>query len=124
MSNNHVYADENQANIGDNVLQPGSFDGGKDPDDKIGTLYAFIPLDFSGGKNYVDAAIALSSTQLLDNATPPDGYGAPKPTIADASIGMRLLKYGRTTGQTKGQVYSINATVDVGYDSGVARFEN
>lgn len=124
LSNNHVYADENRANIGDNVLQPGSFDYGTDPDDKIGTLYAFVPIDFNGGKNYVDAAIALSSTQLLGNATPPGGYGAPRSTIADASIGMRVLKYGRTTGQTKGRVYAINATVDIGYDSGVARFEN
>ena len=35
---------------------------------------------------------------------------------------MRVMKYGRTTGQTKGKIYAINATVDVGYDSGVARF--
>ena len=34
------------------------------------------------------------------------------------------MKYGRTTSQTKGQVYAINATVNVGYDWGVARFVN
>ena len=124
LSNNHVYADENQAIIGDDkVLQPGSFDGGIDPDDSIGTLYAFVPISFTD-VNVVDAAIALSSIASLDNTTPPGGYGAPKSTTADASIGMKVLKYGRTTGQTKGRVYAINATVDVGYDSGVARFEN
>ncbi|MBI4571763.1 MAG: hypothetical protein HY713_00565, partial [candidate division NC10 bacterium] len=32
LSNNHVYADMNSANIDDNVLQPGPFDGGVDPD--------------------------------------------------------------------------------------------
>jgi hypothetical protein len=28
LTNNHVYADENRASIGDKVLQPGAFDGG------------------------------------------------------------------------------------------------
>ena len=123
LSNNHVYANENNANIGDPVLQPGTYDGGVAPDDKIGTLYAFVPISFTD-VNVVDAAIALSSTEFLGNTTPPGGYGAPKSTTADASIGMKVLKYGRTTGQTKGRVYAINVTVDVGYDSGVARFEN
>ena len=124
LSNNHVYANENSAVIGNAVIQPGKIDGGSSPDDDIGTLAAFVPIDFSGGVNYVDAAIALSSLAWLDNTTPPDGYGAPKSTIADASIGMKVLKYGRTTGQTKGRVYAINVTADVGYDSVVARFEN
>ncbi len=123
LSNNHVYANENNANIGDSVLQPGTYDGGMVPDDSIGTLYAFVPISFTD-VNVVDAAIALSSIASLDNTTPPDGYGTPKSTTADASIGMKVLKYGRTTGQTKGRVYAINVTVDVGYDSGVARFEN
>ncbi len=35
---------------------------------------------------------------------------------------MRVMKYGRTTGQTKGRIQGINATVLVGYDTGVARF--
>jgi len=32
------------------------------------------------------------------------------------------MKYGRTTQHTKGRVQGINATVNVGYDVGVARF--
>jgi len=107
------------------VLQPGSFDSGIDPDDNIGTLYKYETIVFStSASNIIDAAIALSSTAALGNATPGDGYGTPKSSTADASIGMRVKKYGRTTGQTKGRIYAINATVDVGYESGVARFEN
>ncbi|MBA7638929.1 hypothetical protein ES703_46585 [subsurface metagenome] len=125
LSNNHVYANENMAPIGDAVLQPGTIDGGIDPGDGIGTLYKYETIVFStSASNIIDAAIALSSTAALGSATPSGGYGAPKSTIADASIGMKVLKYGRTTGQTKGRVYAINVTVDVGYDSGVARFEN
>lgn len=41
-----------------------------------------------------------------------------------ADIGMPVMKYGRSTQQTKGRVYAINATVTVGYDSGVALFVN
>jgi len=124
LSNNHVYADENKASKRDNVLQPGPFDGGVDPDDAIGTLFDFEPIKFDGSNNTIDAAIALSSTADLGNATPSDGYGTPKSTSVAASVGMRVMKYGRTTGLTKGRVDAINATVDVGYSSGVARFVN
>ncbi|MHC4356499.1 MAG: Nal1-like putative serine protease, partial [Planctomycetota bacterium] len=127
LSNNHVYANENLANAGlngDPVLQPGPYDGGASPADYLGMLYDFVPIDFSGGDNVVDAAIASTTTDLLGNATLSDGYGTPKSTTAEATINQKVKKYGRTTGQTKGQVYAINATVNVGYDSGVARFVN
>jgi PKD repeat protein len=39
-----------------------------------------------------------------------------------ASLGLNVQKYGRTTALTKGTVTDINATVDVGYDAGTARF--
>lgn len=127
LSNNHVYADENQASLGDNVLQPGPYDGGMDPDDFIGTLWDFEDIFFEtspgvGPDNYIDAAIALSSDLLLDNMTPVDGYGLPKSTPIDEVIGMKVMKYGRTTGWTKGQIDSINASVRVSYDQGIAIF--
>ncbi|MDA2924086.1 S1 family peptidase [Acidobacteria bacterium AH-259-L09] len=123
LSNNHVYADENWASIGDVVLQPGSFDGGAYPEDEIGTLFDFEPIVFSTlASNTIDAAIALSSTANLGNATPSDGYGTPKSMTGDAKVNLRVKKYGRTTGETKGIIAAINAIVNVGYDSGVARF--
>jgi hypothetical protein len=122
LSNNHVYADENNASIGDNVLQPGVYDDGKDPDDAIGVLDDFEPIDFVGD-NVIDAAIALSSTTNLGNATPSDGYGRPRSDAAVALLNQRVMKYGRTTGLTKGSVYAVNATINVGYGSGVAVFK-
>ena len=123
LSNNHVYADENLASIGDKVIQPGRYDGGALPDDEIGTLADFEPIVFSrSANNVIDAAIAATSTANLGNATPNDGYGTPKLATAEAKIDQWVMKYGRTTGQTKGKVYAINATVDVGYSSGTARF--
>ena len=125
LSNNHVYAASNGAAIGDNVLQPGTFDGGTDPADAIGTLEAFVHINFDGSDNVVDAAIAVSSTAELGNATPSDGYGTPKSETVAAAINQKVKKYGRTTGLTKGQVFAINATVNVSYGApGVARFVN
>ncbi len=123
LSNNHVYADENQASIGDDVIQPGTFDGGSLPDDFLGTLDDFEPIIFSDqANNVIDAAIALSSLDSLGNSTPSDGYGTPQSTTEPASVGLKVKKYGRTTGQTKGRVSAINATVLIGYSSGTARF--
>jgi hypothetical protein len=76
LSNNHVYADENQASLGDNVLQPGAYDGGVDPTDAIGTLADYEPIVFNSSprtRNDIDAAIALSSTAPPGVATPADG---------------------------------------------------
>ena len=46
LSNNHVFADTNKANIGDPILQPGPHDGGT-ADDLIGYLKDFVPIEFS-----------------------------------------------------------------------------
>jgi len=48
LSNNHVLANSNDAQIGDVVLQPGSFDGGQNPDDIIAELESFVPIHFLG----------------------------------------------------------------------------
>lgn len=128
LSNNHIYANTNQASIGDSVLQPGPVDGGTAPADTIGNLSAFVPILFHPSEgpiptNTVDAAIAASSTGLLGNATPSNGYGLPKSQTAQAVFNGKVQKYGRTTGLTKGFVWAINSTVDVYYSkTQVARF--
>ncbi len=125
LSNNHVYALENRARIGSQVVQPGLYDTrcAFVSSNVIGTLYAYQKIDFSTrASNTIDAAIALTSTSQLGNATPADGYGAPSNTTAPAQIGQRVQKYGRTTSLTKGTVSAINATILVTYSSGTARF--
>jgi hypothetical protein len=124
LSNNHIYANQNRAGIGDPVIQPGTYDGGESPADSIGTLFDYEPIVFStGANNVIDAAIALSVPELLDNATPSDGYGLPKSTTATVSRGAKVMKYGRTTGQTSGMVKGTNVIVNVQYEAGyTARF--
>ena len=129
LSNNHVLANSNDANIGDAELQPGPYDGGTDPADRIGTLSAFRTLDFSGGNNTIDAAIAITDALSVGNATPTDdGYGQPSTAIfGDANndgmfddktqlLGLNVEKYGRTTKLTHGTITGINGIVDVCYE--------
>src|SRR6059058_1936182 len=130
LSNNHVLANSNDASIGDPELQPGAYDGGVAPADQIATLAAFKAIDFSGGGNPIDAAIArVTVPGDLANTTPTDdGYGVPNSAIfGDANgdgafdninslLGLNVQKYGRTTKLTHGQITGINATVTVCYE--------
>ncbi len=136
LSNNHVLANSNGATIGDPAYQPGPIDGGTAAD-QIATLADFQPITFtSTANNTMDAGIALSSVDMLDNATPPpsdDGYGMPNATIygdangdgvfddRNALLGLTVQKYGRTTRLTHGQITGVNATVTVCYE--VSGFE-
>ena len=115
LSNNHVFAGVNTASIGDPIISPGDADGGSDPADRIGTLHAYQTIDFGGGINTMDAAIALTSVANVGIATPADGYGPPSPTTATATLGLPVAKYGRTTGFQLGSVAGTNISVDVCY---------
>lgn len=129
LSNNHVLAAMNQGSIGDGILQPGAYDGGTLPGDQVGTLSAFQPINFNGGNNLMDAALARTTRAEVDNSTVAGGYGTPSSSIwgdgdgdglidnRNALLGLNVLKYGRTTGQTAGQVTGVNGTVSVCYDA-------
>jgi hypothetical protein len=126
LSNNHVFAANNGAKLGDNLLQPGVADGGRNPQDLIATLHDFEPIQFCGGitcpPNRIDAAVALTTPENLGTTTPEDGYGSPRSDPFEATLGMKVQKYGRTTGHTVGRVTGINATLDVNYRGRTARF--
>lgn len=127
LSNNHVYANRNQASLGDHILQPGSVDGGINPTDAIGTLHDFEPIRFCSPfpacpANRIDAAIAASTTADLGNGTPSNGYGTPRSEVLEARLGMEVQKYGRTTGHTQGRISGLNATLNVGFKDNTARF--
>jgi hypothetical protein len=133
LSNNHVMANQNQASLGDNVLQPGPYDGGQNPGDAIATLSEFQTIVFStSANNVIDAAIAAVNPNDVTGATADEGnYGAPSTTVVAAAVGMDVKKCGRTTGctststtKTNEGITAINATVNVGYDFGTARFIN
>lgn len=131
LSNNHVLANSNDANLGDPVLQPGPFDGGSDPADRIGRLSRFIPITFdpptprAQHNNLVDAAIAAAEFHDLDREIYWVGYLRGWRRRAEVRVGDLVHKSGRTTNYTVGRITTINATVDVGYGGGrTARFRD
>lgn len=63
LSNNHVLANSNKAQIGDAIIQPGRYDGGTD-DDQIATLFEFVPIDF--GQQPAECPWAKSAETVLN----------------------------------------------------------
>jgi hypothetical protein len=126
LSNAHVYANENAGLTGDTILQPGDVDGGIDPDDAIAVLAESIPIVMSTKwptNNYVDAAIAETTTGEVGTATRTNGYGTPKTQTLAADVGMDVMKYGRTTAITYGYISDINVAVNITYEEGTALFK-
>lgn len=131
LSNNHVLAASNAAPIGSAIVQPGPFDGGTDPRDRIATLSRFIPIQFAPQvplerhNNVVDAA--LGAVEFADATREATFNGPPRAwrRKANVAVGDKLRKTGRTTNVTFGRIISVDATVDVNYGpAGVARFRD
>jgi hypothetical protein len=129
LSNNHVLANTNDANVGDPILQPGPYDGGVDPADRIATLSRWIPITLEPPmprglhRNLVDAAVAQGQFHDVDREIYWIGYVRGWRRKANIAVGNLVQKTGRTTNFTTGRITAINATIDVGYGGGrVARF--
>jgi len=129
LSNNHVLANSNKSATGDAILQPGTADGGTDPNDRIATLARFVEISFAAeGENRVDGAIATPlapaggqvvwTTRDIAAETP-----ARRRSLEETDLGLPVRKTGRTTEHTEGIVGSLFAAVRVAYGaSGSAVF--
>lgn len=131
LSNNHVLANSNNATPGDAILQPGPFDGGVDPSDRIAALSRFIPITFDPPvprilhRNLVDAAVAEGQFHDLKREIHWVGHLRGWRPRAQVPVGLVVHKTGRTTNYTTGRITAINATIDVNYGGGrVARFRD
>jgi hypothetical protein len=118
LSNNHVIANLNNANIGDAIIQAGSRDQGQDPQDRIAILEKFVPINFSG-QNTVDAAVAWTR---FGSVNPSHVTYTLNPTPVQPSLGMTVVKNGRTTQSTIGTITDININITVSYRTGSAKF--
>jgi len=141
--NNHCAARENKAKLGDPMLQPSPYDGGKYPEDIVGHLYKYYPIEFEKYNcpfretfaklkriffkpkwNEIDIAFVEPSVewknQLVDGKKP-KGKGFPK---LGNKEGREVYKWGRTTGYTEGVIVSTDWNGYVGYSRGRAFFTN
>jgi len=123
LSNNHVFAAENAGHVGDRIDAPGRYDGkprcAQTP--QLGTLADFQTINFSGGNNTIDCAIAAPAAGVQFSTAEAAGY-TPTSTVVSAFVGQAVKKDGRTSGLTTGNVTGINVTVTVGYQTGNAVF--
>jgi hypothetical protein len=114
LSNNHVFADVNQARTGDAVYQHSPIDGGTAMD-RFADLSRWVPIALGGQTpNRVDAAIArlhngLPYRERVCSIGKISGIGR-------ATEGMQVRKHGRTTGYTEGVVTDVSYNPIVGMD--------
>lgn len=125
LSNNHVLARENNASIGEPIVQPGRYDRrcrNYISTDYVADLADFEPLKFDGRDNTIDCAIARYAISNVSCATLSGYYGFPSSTTVPAYVNQPIKKVGRTSSLTTGTVIAVNVTTNVGYSSGTARF--
>ena len=152
LSNNHVFANSNDAELGDHIWQPGRHDGGTQ-NDLIAYLYKYVPIDFGNGDsdcwfsgivakvlnfiwwlsgrktrfktidttvtyNLVDCALAvgieMNGDQFMKEIL---GIGIPK-RFGEAKLGDKVIKSGRTTGITTGEIIATDGYINVQYGAG------
>jgi hypothetical protein len=108
LSNNHVMAMSNQANLGDCICQPGPADGGTCPDEQVAVLERYLPVFFGeGAVNFVDGATAwaypdrVRREMLYMGPAGPEFFHVGRES-ALPSPNMPLGKSGATTGLTSG----------------------
>jgi len=109
LTNNHVgaldWGEMHKGKAGDSILQPGPYDGGVEPEDKIGEVLKWIPVG-SEEENLVDAMVFTSDLLRKDVLE----VGSPSHTV-EPKVGMRVLKSGRSSGVTYGRIIDVNATM-------------
>ncbi len=125
LSNNHVFARENAASIGEIIDQPGRYDAKPKcgAARQAGTLVAFNTISFTSN-NTIDAAIAKFNAGITYTPWMVGNYYKPVGPAAAPVVGMAVKKVGRTSGLTTGTIGAINVTIQVGYTGGTATFIN
>jgi len=136
-SNNHCFARENTASIGDAILQPSPLDGGNYRD-KIGELVEYVPIKFDSYNcrfrnfthrifkfivgtrpNKVDIAFSSINVQYKITTLVGEIHGKTLPHINEA-----VWKIGRTTGLTNGVVIDLDWNGYIEYLRGTSWYED
>ncbi len=125
LSNNHVLANENDADEGDAIVQAGPDDGGKRSTDRVGRLATFVKLKKTV-PNIADCALASIDPSIESVVGSLKGIGALGglgPEFLPKHSGV--AKVGRTTGVRHGRVTAFELdNVVVEYDFGNASFND
>lgn len=110
LTNNHVAANSNNANIGDICYQPGVYDQSPKPSNIIGYLKDFEPL--KDGVKQDSAIVKVNSAykKSMNRVRMPRKW-----KFGDIRIRTRVIKSGRTTGLTRGRCIAKKGKFRVWY---------
>lgn len=122
LSNNHVLARSNAGEAGELIMQRGYVDTvptcSKNGTINVANLTKFVKLNFAGGNNTVDAAIAKVIPGQVSSTGTILEIGTVSSTTVNPSVNLAVEKSGRTTAKTTGKIASINVSATVsGYGS-------
>ncbi len=135
LSNNHVLARSDHAQVGDAIVQPGLIDNNCTPNGDgpgtvpVGSLTGWLAL--SSSQTNADAAIAQVASHSVDPtgsilelgtrqgdgtlAAAPPGISSTGGKGEPGALDLRVAKSGRTTGLTCGGVSAVNVDISVDY---------
>lgn len=116
LSNWHVLCGSRDCEVGESILQPGKFDGGR-PSDKVAELKRWR-LDKDADAALANLTGARGSSRDILEWEPIKGVETPK-------LGMKVIKSGRTTGLTEGIIDGVGLSTRLNYGGGtVQSFRN
>ncbi len=123
MSNNHVFANVNKAELGDPIYQPGIADASEHEINakQVAKLEKYVKLE-NGVK--VDVAVAKPT---IDREQIASGVYGIYPEIRgeqEPLVNLPVQKSGRTTDTTYGTITAVGASVDVYYGTHLIRLED
>jgi hypothetical protein len=116
LSNAHVLALQGRAKIGDKIVYPGPLDGGTVSSNYVATLSEFVLFE-PGDRfvNRVDAALAELNTDRLDDFDLEIFGTRASLGVTAPSRGMKVIKRGRTSGDTESTVQDVNFRLILDY---------
>lgn len=125
LSNNHVYARMNEAELGESILQPSPYDGGT-VQDAVGELVGYVQI--ADGVTVDVAARSVDEARESDSYHDLDGRyptGVRRSNLGSLK-GETVVKTGRTTGVSTGEIKATSATIKVhiGSDLGTVTFRD
>lgn len=121
LSNAHVYGDSDAEFTAD-VVQPSPYDGGGTPDDRVGDFVGYVPIE----DEFVDVAARTCSGAEASGVLRlrESGPEAVRRDDYEALNGEPVVKAGRTTGVTEGEIIATSASIRVRYGNEVITKRN
>lgn len=126
LSNNHVLCFEDRLPKGTHILQPGSADGGQDPDSWIGAFYRATALRKArSDAERMDAALAVikPGCHTDPRALKIGKLKSPMPVARNMLLDHPVVKSGRSTGLTRGEITDVSIDAFVEYYSDTLHLE-